>query len=237
MIMPAKGYQYFEVVEFPSWEISYEFRTIHQEPLFSDFDAAPQTIITSVGLADYQQFTKYHVLHETYQKVRGRYKNEQINGYVAQLEFHIYFHTEHHRLLIDAPRSICKELVDRVEKSQPGFNVIPREIDLIKLGNDLKTNVRGGWFGDLKVADVSTIGIFGPTVGESEEWDKYGLIGKLKAVDLELDWNGQNLLVKIMANRGIVHFETLTEYQSLERVLNIHNALDDYELHEGSGNV
>ena len=229
--MPAKGYQYYEVDTFPNWGNGYKFQTSHQKPLFPDIDEAPQTVVTAVGLADHPSFQKYHVLHETYQKVRGRYRNEPITSYIAQVEFHIYYHAENKRLLIDTPRNICKEMVDRLEKSNIDFLVIPHEIDLFKLGNDLKERIRGGWFGELKVADVSTIGIFGPTVGESEEWDRYGQVGKLKAIDIELDWITQRLLVKIMTHRGIVIFETLTEYESLERILKIQDDLDPYEIH------
>jgi len=229
--MPAKGYQYYEVDTFPNWGIGHEFRTSHQEPLFPDIDEAPQTLITALGLADHQSFQKYHVLHETYQKVRGRYRNEPITSYIAQIEFHIYYLAEHKRLFIDAPRNICKEMVDRLEKANIDFFVISREIDLIKLGKDLREEIRGGWFGELKVADVSTIGIFGPTVGESEEWERYEQIGKLKAINVELDWITQKLTVLIMANRGIVLFENLTEFQSLERVLKIQNDLDPYIIH------
>jgi hypothetical protein len=230
--MPAKGYQYYEVNSYPDWNDGYVFRTTHQETISGDFDIAPQTVITAVGIADLPSFKKYHVLHETYQKVRGRYKNEPITGYIAQVEFHIYYHTEQKRLLIDTPRNICREMVDRLEKSDIDFLVIPHKIDLSKLGIDLSDRVRGGWFGELKVADVSTIGLFGPTVGESEEWEKYDQVGTLRAIDVELDSISEKLLVKIMAHRGIVLFENLTESQSLERVLKIQHDLDSYEIHD-----
>jgi hypothetical protein len=153
--MPAKGYQYYEVNSYPDWNDGYVFRTTHQETISGDFDIAPQTVITAVGLADLPVFKKYHVLHETYQKVRGRYKNEPITGYIAQVEFHIYYHTEQKRLLIDTPRNICKEMVDRLEKSDIDFLVIPHKIDLSKLGIDLSDRVRGGWLG-VSVEDQPT---------------------------------------------------------------------------------
>ncbi len=230
--MPARGYQYFEVDSFPEWSVGNAFKTDHQDSMFPDIVESPLTKVTAVGIADHQDFNKYHVLHETYQKLRGRYQNKPINSYIAQVEFHIYLHQEHKKMFIDAPQKICKELNNRLMKSNIDYFAIPRNIDLLKLGNDLRERIRGGWFGELKVADVSTIGMFGPTVGESVEWERFEQIGRLKAIDVELDWMGQKLLVKIMVNRGIVFFENLTESQYLNQALAIQTDLDKYEIME-----
>ena len=227
--MAAKGYQYYEVDSFPEWDDGFVFETTHQDSLFVDIvDEAPRTVITAVGLADHPDFRKYHVMHETFQKVRGRYRNEPITGYVAQLDFHIYYHPQTRRMFVDTKRRICKEMVNRLEKSDIDFLVIPRRVDLVRLGSDLRANIRGGWFGDLKVADVSTIGLFGPTVGESSEWDRYEQVGRLKAIDLELDIGGRRTVVKVMADRGIVLFGTFVERDALRLLLVLQEELDAY---------
>lgn len=227
--MPARGYQYYEVDSFPDWEVGHRFETIYQQSMLMGMvDEAPKTIITTVGLADHQDFKKYHVMHETYQKVRGRYRNEPIKVYIAQVEFHIYYHSAIRMMLVDAPRKLCKEMVDRLEKSKLKFLVIPRSIDLIRLGNDLRESIRGGWFGNLKVADVSTIGLFGSTVGESAEWDRYEQLGTLKTIDLALEIEDQMIRVKIMLNRGIVLFESFSESEALELILQLQKLLDAY---------
>jgi len=228
--MTAKGYQYYQVEQFPTWELGEKFETQHQDSMLSDVDESPRTVVTTVGLADNGNFRKYHVLHETYQKVRGRYKNQQINGFIAQMEFHLYHHPQERILFVDAQRHFCKEMVERLHNSNAGISVELNEINLIKLGNDLRQNIRGGWFGDLKVADVSTIGIFGSTVGESEEWLRYEELGKLKAIDLRLQMNSMELLVKIMANRGIVIFENYSEALALKLLLEIQKELDNYRV-------
>lgn len=228
--MTAKGYQYYIVEEFPNWELGNKLETQHQESMFSDVDESPRTVVTTVGLADNEQFRKYHVLHETYQKVRGRYRNEPINGFIAQIEFHLYYHPRDKVLLVDTQRQYCNEMVDRLHSSNVGISVSHDEIDLIALGNHLRQNIRGGWFGDLKVADVSTIGIFGSTVGESQEWLRYEQIGKLKAIDVRLQINSMELVVKIMANRGIVIYENYSEALALKLLLEIQRELDNYKV-------
>jgi hypothetical protein len=231
--MAAKGYQYYDVDSFPEWEVGSRFETMRQGSLLFDWvDEGPRTTITVVGQADHPDFRKYHVMHETYQKVRGRYRNEPILGYIAQVEFHIYYHPRVRRMFVDTARSYCKEMVDRLEKSDIDFLVIPRNIDLIKLGNELRQNIRGGWFRDLKVADVSTIGIFGPTVGESEEWDRFEQLGRLRAIDLELTMGDRRLPTKIMSNRGVVLFESFSESEALGLMLDIQEALDAYVVDE-----
>lgn len=228
--MPARVYQYYEIESFPSWEIGFEFRTDHQDTLLPDHDESPQTIIKNVGLADSLKFLKFHVIHETIQNVQGRYRSEQIKSFIKQIEFHLFIYENQHRLLIDAPRKICHEMVNRVDKNRPEFCLIPRKIDLVRLGDDLRAQIRGGWFGDLKVADVKSIGMFGPTVGESGEWKRANNVGLLKAVDVDFYDKGETLLVKIMGNRGIVHYKNLSESSSLEWVLSIQKALDQYEI-------
>lgn len=228
--MTAKGYQYYQVEQFPNWKLGNKFETQHQESMFSDFDESPRTIVTTVGLADNENFQKYHVLHETYQKVRGRYRNEPINGFIAQIEFHLYYQPKENVLFVDTQRQYCKEMVDRLHSSNVGISVAHDEIDLIALGNHLRQNIRGGWFGELKVADVSTIGIFGSTVGESQEWLRYEQIGKLKAIDVKLQINSMELVVKIMANRGIVIYENFSEALALKLLLEIQKELNNYRV-------
>lgn len=231
--MPAKGYQYYEVDSFPEWDIGDTFKTEYQGSLLMGLvDEAPRTIIRAVGLADHQDFKRYHVKHETYQTLRGRYRNEPITGYIAQEEFHIYYHPVAKIMFVDTARKLCREMVDRLEQSGIDFLVIPRNIDLIKLGNDLRANIRGGWFGDLKVADVSTIGLFGSTVGESAEWGRYEQVGRLNVIDLEVEVRGQRHPVKIMSNRGIVLFESFPESDALGLLLELQRALDGYVVHE-----
>jgi hypothetical protein len=227
--MPAKGYQFYRIIEFPSWELGKSFETQHQETLFNDVDETPKTVVTYVGLADNANFKKYHVLHETYQKIRGRYQSKPINGYIAQVEFHLYNNPTEGVLLIDTQRTLCREMVNRLENSNTEFLVQPEEIDLIKLGGDLRERIRGGWFGDLKIADVSTIGMFGSTVGESDEWQRFEQMGRLNAIDLDLELSGMELLVKIMSNRGIVVFENLSESLSLKTLLGIQKELNKYK--------
>jgi hypothetical protein len=231
--MPAKGYQYYEVDSFPEWELGFAFETRYQGSLLMDLvDEGPRTVITAVGLADHQDFKKYHVMHETYQSLRGRYRNEPIAGYIAQADFHIYYHPVAKRMFVDTARSLCREMVDRLERSDIDFLVIPRNIDLRKLAEDLRANIRAGWFRDLKVADVSTIGLFGSTVGESAEWSRYELVGSLNVIDLELEVRGQRHPVKISSNRAIVLFESFSESEALGLILELQEALDSYEVHE-----
>lgn len=227
--MAAKGYQYYLVNTFPEWEIGEEFETIHQDALFPEMvDEGPKSIIKLVGLSDHSAFQKYHVLHETFRSVRGRYQNKPINGYISQEEFHLFRHSSKRILLMDTTLKNCKEIVDRLERANIEFFVTSQNIDLIKLGDDLRARIRGGWFGDLKVADVSSIGLFGPTVGESTEWGRYEQIGELKAIDIELTTKMQKLLVKIMANRGVVLFSPFTEMEALDMLLEIQDVLNPF---------
>lgn len=234
--MAAKGYQFFIVHEFPQLEIGeLPIKTIQQQALLpEERENMPATEISAVGIADSPQFLKYFVRHESYLKVRGRYMNQPITQIVAWHDFHIYMHHEKQIMFVDVARAISKEMVNRVSESRADFRVSESRIDLARLGLDLKDRIRGGWFGNLMISDVSTIGLFGLTVGMSQEWETYEQVGQLKSIDVELeDTSGARHLVKIGANRSVVLYSSFPEADALNFVLALQeDTLRAYELAE-----
>jgi hypothetical protein len=229
--MPAKGYQYYIIDEFFNLEIGDEVETIHQDTLINDFvDEEPRSIIRHLGYSDNREFFKYHVLHETFQNVRGRYRNQEIRGYIAQEEFHIYFHEDKNIIFMDSKKRNCKELVQRLNLSDIPFTGNSRTIDLKTLARDLQDQVRGGWFGNLQIADVSTIGVFGPTVGESEEWSRFDQTGELNQIDVELQLDHLRIPVKLMSNSGVVLYSDFSEGEALNLLVQIQEVLDQFEI-------
>jgi hypothetical protein len=226
--MTANVFQYYNVIQFPDWELNYEFKTNHQNTMLNDVDETPHSTIRYLGFSDYPECKKFHVIHEAFKKTHGRLKNETISGFIEQLNFHIYFNEKEKRLFVNSPRNVSRELFKRLTNSSKNFQVVSSKIDLIKLSDDLRNNIRGGWFGNLKVADVSSVGMFGPTVGESDEWERYEQKGDLKAINVQFYGNNGNILFLITGNRSIVHYEKQSEIEILEKLISVQNILDNY---------
>jgi len=205
--MPARSYRHYSVQQFRDLDIGQSIVSHHQAALPQALtDDEPATTLTALGLADHPEFEKYRVVHETYQSVTGRYRNQPISGYVRQLEFHIFHKESANLMLVDTRAPACREMIRRLRDSDVNIEVDTQRIDLLAVAGDLQVMISGGWFADLKVADVSTIGLFGGTVGESEEWGRWTDLGTLRAVDVGYEHAGALHKLMITAERTVVLF-------------------------------
>lgn len=227
--MPAKAYRYYRVESFPSLGIGESLRTQHQFTLLREHvDETAHTELKYLGLAELDSFHKYHVIHEMQENVRGRYRNEPIYEYIAEVRFHLYYEPKREILFADTRGPICREFIRRFRGSKVDMSLTAGRVDLVKLAMDMKSKLTGGWFGKLRVADVSAIGLFGPHVGESNEWDKYSELGELSSIDVIFEYEGTLQGVKITKDRTIVFYRPLTEFHALTLLEQIQTELDRY---------
>jgi hypothetical protein len=227
--MPAKPHRYYVVNQFPEMEVGQSVTSTYQGSLLPTLvDEAPQTVIKCVGIADHESYLKYQVVHETHQEVVGRYMNEPIHGYVRRTEFHLFRQPEQAFLFVDTNKRICREMVRRVQDSEIPMDLLSSEIDLSRLGTELKSAVSGGWFRKLRIADVSTMAAFGPVVGESSEWDRLDRMGELGTLQVHYEFEGKLYSVTITPDRSIVVLTTVTESEGLRLLESIQAILDGY---------
>lgn len=229
--MPVRAYRFYRVKSFPELDIGESVKTRYQPSLVPrEVDHGPRTVLTSVGLSDLHTLKKVHVLHETEEEVRGRYRNEPIRKYIAEVEFHLFYNPVTKVMYADAKGKICREMLKRLAAEGADLEAERSQIDLVRLAQDIQAAVTGGWFGNLKIADVSTAALFGGTVGESDEWKRYSSVGDLKALNIVFDLGGRFYKVQITLERTIVIFSAVTESEALELVEEIQKQLDNYEI-------
>ena len=106
------------------------------------------------------------------------------------------------------------ELFANIEKTHPDLKVRARRVDLAGLGQQA-TDVTGGWFKDLQIRGVRAAGIFGPGVGESDEWERYEQSGHLSAATLDFMHRGEHQSAMVTADGGVVTFANFTERERL----------------------
>lgn len=227
--MPAKAYRHYRVESFPSLRIGESLHTQYQFTLLREHvDESAHTELKYLGLADLDSFHKYHVIHERPENVRGRYRNEPIYEYIAEVRFHLYYDPKSKMLFADTRGPICREFIRRFKGSKIDMSLKAVRVDLIKLAMDMKSKLTGGWFGKLRVADVSAIGLFGPHVGESNEWEKYSELGELSSIDVLFEYEGALHQVKMTKDRTTVFYKPLTEFHALTLLTEIQTELDRY---------
>ena len=131
-------------------------------------------------------------------------------------------------LWADTKSSYCNELLKRIRNGSPGFVFYNRTVDLQEMRAKLQGNVRGGWFRNLEIADVSTAAIFGANVSESEEWHRYEDSGTLSALVMEFTYRGGKHSVQITKNGTITLYGNYQERDSLDLVDTINNIVNQF---------
>lgn len=220
----ARSYQYHGISKFPvDARLGETLQTVTQLTYLADGDDGAHSEIRFVGESDHPEFWKYFVRHETVENRKVRFEQKDRNQVIFVEEFHLYIPPNFSYLYVDATGKSARELLKRIQIASPGFTYTLREINLFELRQKLHANVRGGWFKELDIVDVSTAAIFGANVGESDEWQRYEGAGKLSALVLEFKHQGVHHSVNVSLNGSITLYANYSERDSLDLVELINN--------------
>jgi len=173
-------------------------------------------------------YRKYNVTHESTLRLEGRYRNEPINEVIEVHHFDLYASKVSDMVIARAPKKLLREALNRLHKQDHHpFNYHVDELDMTKLGGALGAPIAGGWFGQLKIARVRTVGIFGADVADSEEWDHYRQSGTLQAIIVELEFDDNPLQLMLVRDSTIVLYRDLGEVANLAFINQIQTAISD----------
>lgn len=174
--------------------------------------------ISYVGVSDYLDYHKYYVRHETLRETWIRIDNEDRKKVIFVEEFFVFTPPNLTYAIVKAKHKIANELFRRIHDKEKSFDYLLREVDLIGLKNDLHSQVRGGWFRDLEIEDVSTAAIFGANVSDSDEWDKYANNGTLSSLVIEFSHRGERHSVNVSLSGAITLYANYDDVYSLDLV-------------------
>lgn len=195
------------------------------------FDESAHTEVTFLGFSENINFRKYSAVHEVLRNVEARYKGDEIYRLIMRERFNMYHHEKSRYLLVAADKKACREMFRRFKESKVTFVAEDLEIDLNRLKSETP-KIIGGWFGELKLPDVSSVGLFGPDVGGSSEWERFEQIGEISTLYMPWEFKGQKHTVLITAERTVVIFPSveLTEGEQLGFVDSIQAHLNGFEV-------
>jgi hypothetical protein len=113
-------------------------------------------------------------------------------------------------LIVRTKGKVAHDFIKRMNGSRSGFTVEPREIDFERL-RPLVASMKGAWFKDMKAANVTSTGLFGPRVDKSSEFKHAENIGTLNAVLTNYPFEEIAYTIMITGSGGLVlydNFET-----------------------------
>jgi len=230
--MPAiVRYRYYRVGQIPDLPPGGKLQTQTQLAVGPGFDESAHTEVTFLGFSENTNFRKYSAVHEVLRNVEARYKGDEIFHLIMRERFNMHYHEKSRYLLAGADKKACREMFRRFKETKIPFVVEDSEIDLNRLKSETP-KIMGGWFGELKLPDVSSVGLFGPDVGGSSEWERFEQIGEISTLYVPWEAKGQKHTVLITAERAIVIFPSvaLTEGEQLGFVDTIQSHLNGFEV-------
>lgn len=118
-------------------------------------------------------------------------------------------------------------MFERLKKATPPITATVEPIDLGRLTTDLGTTT-GAWFGKLRIADVNTAALFGPTgVLESDEWERYQEAGEIASVYMKVEGtDGAVQSIQLTRDRIVVLGVDEGEGANLDFVANLQAEID-----------
>lgn len=225
--MAAVGYKYFVVPNFPAIDPNEPFQTATQLTLLEGGDDTLHSMVRLLGMSEHLGFEKFHVEHETLRSLPVRFENIRRNQVIAIVRFNMFRSLEHGYFWAGTKRKYAMELFANIEKTNPDLEVRTRTVDLAALRQEA-IDVIGGWFKDLQLRGVRAAGIFGPGVGESNEWERYEQAGDLSAVTLDFMYRGEHQSAMVTVDGGIVVYANFTEEELLNFLEEVNKAVEPF---------
>jgi hypothetical protein len=117
-------------------------------------------------------------------------------------------------------------MFERLSRISLPISATTQDVDLQKLQELGRTT--GGWFGNLKIADVRTAGIFGSTtVVTSEEWGRYSDLRDISALYMHVTDPGESMRpIMLTREPSVVLMKEDDERSDLEFIAHIQATID-----------
>jgi len=152
----------------------------------------------------------------------GRARGKEFREFVTLYKFPLYL-GDHvaalgfRPLLVKTKKRVALDFVERLNTNTQGFRVEPTSVDFVALRPRLQL-IRGAWFGSIRMPNISSAGVFGHHVDQSEEFQHAESVGELKNLLIELELDGLTHQVMITADGGIVLYHAYQTDEECEEM-------------------
>lgn len=225
--MPS-SYQIFRVGSFPS---QVPFRVGEQLNLLAyndhNIEECRTEVARGVTVLD-GALERLPVTHDFLVRLKypGRARDINFQEYVTPYKFPLYLSPPaaepFQYALVGTKKKVAHDFVRRMNREERVFQLDATQIDFECLRPRL-TYITGAWFGSMRAANLSTTGLFGHHVDQSDEFRHAESTGELKNLLVEVvDDGGLAHSVMITADGGIILYRT---YQTEDDELSVVTAI------------
>lgn len=183
-----------------------------------------ESYLQYVGKSEHQDFEKYDCLHQIDKQVDAVYRDDEVRQLLFNVRFTAYFNRGKNYFLVQTGKKEALGFFGRLEGS--ALSTEPGKLDLSR-ASDLGATT-GGWFGNLRIDDVSSAGIFGSDeIVGSEEWSHYANVGVISALNMRLHNDaGVPQSVMVTKDRLVLLMQDLGEVTNLHFVSQLNDRFD-----------
>lgn len=216
--MPT-SYQVFVAESIPEWPT---FRVGEQLNLLANNEHNLEecsTVVTRSGRIEALSLEIFDVEHDFlfHLDQPGRARGHTFREFVTPYRFRLFLNSSSnlafHYALVRTKKKVAHDFVRRMNQRQRGFDLVATRVDFGCLRPKLEY-VKGAWFGSMRAANLSTTGLFGPHVDQSDEFQHAEMLGELSNLLVEVV-DGSDLAHSVMftADGGIVLYRTYVDVE------------------------
>lgn len=213
--------------DFLSLQIGETQSTIQQIGLEETSDEL-MTTIKYLGLSENSNYHKYVIEHEGVKEINGRYQNEPINYYIASNKLELYKHHDENHIFIKGANELVKSALTDLQNSNI-LKVVDYKVNILELiKNTPNIFIKGGWFGKLKISNVTSAGIFGAEVNDSEMWEELESKGDLSAVVFQITSGVTAISVMVNKYGSLLLYNKWNEDTSISQAIDVVDNIRGY---------
>lgn len=217
--MPASTLHILHAETFDDLEVGTEKKSRHQLGLEeAATDDSEHTLIKRLGFAANGSVEKYLVTHEEIEKVQGRWRREKIEQLIVGYDFEIFRERESSIIFARGPRDTVQRAFRRLQPVGYTVREAPLNLELLRGGlKGMGATVDSAHFSELKIARVSSVGMYGDEVDESDDFEHYKQAGGLlSALSIRMTIGQRTERFMLTKRRTIVVYTRFDEASLLE---------------------
>jgi hypothetical protein len=227
----VRSYKRYRVDGFPQLEVGKEIHTQHQMGIRFPDDPQDDQLhsrIKLLGESTHPDFLKYLVEHEVIRELPHRFANIIREKLIAIERMTLYQHVREPYIYFLGKSAYSDQFLKRLAAETKELHAYERQIDLRRLCREIEGKVTGGWFKDLKIADVRTAIIFGERVIESSDWGRYDELGTMGSIIIELSMGNGGMSIRLFNDGGVVIFNAQDEREDLDSLMQLDQMFADF---------
>lgn len=199
-------------------------------------ETSPTTSITLVGNervniekdGNVYYFNKFDVIHEMPRKTWGRVGKTEFKHFFEKVRLEFWVDLNNYLGIGVGKSAACTQVIKKVEE----FNLKEKYLDVRELKYRLSMKqigeIKGALFRNLQLKNVDTAMIYGSSLDESEEYEKYDSVGELTALVVTINTD-ENIAetIRISNKWSMILYSNLsTDREYIEKALEYKSWID-----------